>query len=461
MTLLWITPLLLLLTAAWLRYCAIAAGSAEPLPTKTVLSQPAPRDIWGSHHHQIGARWLHEIFERSAARFPDLIALTVPESGESLSYAELDAKANHFAGHLRHHLSGSNEVVAVQLRQDSADIVALHLAILKADATQVFIDPDSPSHLYQQILADAAPTVLITETRLASLTDAPFGVTGMTIRSLESLKVADSRAVPSQASSDSQAGWSSHPSAGQDSPSQRVAALFYTSGTTGTPKGVECAHAGYINLVQSYATYYDFVAGSDASSLTSSLGYDGSISELYSAWVAGCEVVLLTKAALRSGPELLPILRDHSVTALFCPPVLLSTLTANPESDLPYPICRYIVPAGEAFPASLVEPWSRARRQIVNTYGPTEVSTDTSRQLLRPNEPVTIGSPFAGVSYFVLDPATLELLPHGTEGELCIGGCQLAHGYRNRPEATAKQFFTHPQFGRLYRSGDRDRKSVV
>jgi amino acid adenylation domain-containing protein len=403
----------------------------------------------------MGARWLHEIFERSAARFPDLIALTVPESGESLSYAELDAKANHFASHLRHHLSGSNEVVAVHLRQDSADIVALHLAILKAGATQVFIDPDSPSHVYQQILADAAPTVLITESQLASLTDAPFAMTSMTIRSLESLKVTDSRAVSSQSRPSSQAGSPSHPSACQDSPSQRIAALFYTSGTTGTPKGVECAHAGYINLVQSYATYYDFVPGSDATSLTSSLGYDGSISELYSAWVAGCEVVLLTKAALRSGPELLPILRDHSVTALFCPPVLLSTLTARPEIDLPYPICRYIVPAGEAFPASLVEPWSRARRQIVNTYGPTEVSTDTSRQLLRPNEPVTIGSPFAGVSYFILDPATLELLPHGTEGELCIGGCQLAHGYRNRPEATATQFFTHPQFGRLYRSGDR------
>ena len=89
--------------------------------------------------------------------------------------------------------------------------------------------------------------------------------------------------------------------------------------------------------------------------------------------------MLLTKSALRSGPDLLPVLRDAQVTALFCPPVLLSTLTAHPERDLPYPICRYIVPAGEAFPASLIEPWSRARRQIVNTYGPTEVSTDTSR----------------------------------------------------------------------------------
>ena len=449
MSLLWITLLLLLLTAAWLRYRSVAAESTKPPPLKTVLSQPAARDSWGQHRHQIGARWLHEIFERSAARFPDFTALTIPESGESFSYAELDAKANRFADYIRQHLSGHDEIVAVHLRQDSVDTVALHLAILKAGATQVFIDPESPSHLYQQILDDAAPALLITDPQLALTNDTSLAIEGMSICSLESLKVADSRTASSTLRS------LSDPNADQGSPTQRIASLFYTSGTTGAPKGVECPHAGYINLVQSYATFYDFVPGSDASSLTSSLGYDGSISEMYSAWVAGCEVVLLTKAALRSGPQLLPILRDHCVTALFCPPVLLSTLTTNPELDLPYPICRYIVPAGEAFPASLVEPWSRARRQIVNTYGPTEVSTDTSRQLLRPNEPVTIGSPFAGVTYFILDPATLALLPHGTEGELCIGGCQLAQGYRNRAEATAAQFITHPQFGRLYRSGDR------
>ncbi|MEK9535175.1 MAG: AMP-binding protein, partial [Halieaceae bacterium] len=115
------------------------------------------------------------------------------------------------------------------------------------------------------------------------------------------------------------------------------------------------------------------------------------------------------------GPELLPILRDAQVTALFCPPVLLSTLTTRPEQDLPYPICRYVIPAGEAFPASLVEPWSRARRQIVNTYGPTEVSTDTSRQLLRPHDAITIGCPFPGVSYTIVDPDTLAPLAHGEE----------------------------------------------
>ena len=123
--------------------------------------------------------------------------------------------------------------------------------------------------------------------------------------------------------------------------------------------------------------------------------------------------------------------------------------------DLPYPLCRYIVPAGEAFPSSLVEPWTRGRRQIINTYGPTEASTDTSRQSLRPGEPITIGSPFANVTYVILEVDQLEPLPHGEVGELCIGGVHVARGYRNLPEETAQKFITHPQFGRLYRTGDR------
>ena len=123
--------------------------------------------------------------------------------------------------------------------------------------------------------------------------------------------------------------------------------------------------------------------------------------------------------------------------------------------DLPYPLCRYIIPAGETFPAALVEPWTRARRQVINTYGPTEASTDTSRQSLRPGEPVTIGSPLANVTYVILEIDELTPLPHGETGELCIGGVHLGRGYRNLPEQTAAKFITHPQFGRLYRTGDK------
>ena len=226
------------------------------------------------------------------------------------------------------------------------------------------------------------------------------------------------------------------------------------------PKGVECPHAGYVNLALSYADYFALVPGMDATSLTSSLGYDGSISEMYSAWVSGCAVVLLTKEQIRSGPDLVPVLREAEVTVLFCPPVLLATLTPTPELDLPYPICRYVVPAGEAFPPALVEPWTRGRRQIINTYGPTEASTDTSRQSLRPGEPVTIGSPFPNVTYVILAPGELRPLPHGEAGELCIGGVHTARGYRNLREETARQFIIHNRFGRLYRTGDRCRIDV-
>src|SRR5262245_21879659 len=169
---------------------------------------------------------------------------------------------------------------------------------------------------------------------------------------------------------------------------------------------------------------------------------------------------MLTKEQVRSGPDLVPVLREAEVTVLFCPPVLLTTLTSTPEVDLPYPLCRYIVPAGEAFPSALVAPWTRGKRQIINTYGPTEASTDTSRQSLRPGEPITIGSPFPNVTYVILEVDGFRPLPHGEVGELCIGGVHLARGYRNLPEQTAAKFITHPQFGRLYRTGDKCRIDI-
>ena len=406
MTLLWIALIPAAVTAAWIRYRSVVDDASTDIPEGPTLTQPHPAAPWGSHGHQQGAQWLHEVFERSARSYPNLCALSVPESGEILTYAELERRANRMAAAIGRYVDSSEQVVAVSLPQDTALPVILHLAILKAGAAQCFIDVEAPEEHVQRVIADAQPALFITDQPITDITCPRVSSEAWVI---ETEKRTVNEACPT---------WLTQPAT-------QLASIFYTSGTTGTPKGVECPHAGYINLAQSYATFYDFVPGSDATSLTSSLGYDGSISEMYSAWVAGCEVVLLSKSALRSGPELLPILRDAQVTALFCPPVLLSTLTTRPERDLPYPICRYVIPAGEAFPASLVEPWSRARRQIVNTYGPTEVSTDTSRQLLRPDDAITIGCPFPGVSYTIVDPDTLLPLAHGEEGELCIGGVQL------------------------------------
>jgi len=420
---------------AWRRYL----WAAEKVPQADTCPYSLT-DVFGDHPlvnapHQKGVKWLTEVFSRSAERFPQLTALQIPHTGESLTFAELDARAENVAAALSPFLTGPDQVVAVAMSQDNWQIVACHLGILKAGGTVMFLDTTLPDALITHMLKDAQPVVILTRGQ-EKFRDLP---------TLDVLTLPEkTRKMPRR----EQPAW-------LDDPAQRLAAIFYTSGTTGMPKGVECTHAGYVNLALSYADYFDLLAGIDATSLTSSLGYDGSISEMYSAWVSGCAVVMLTKDQIRSGPDLIPVLREAEVTVLFCPPVLLTTLTPTPEVDLPYPLCRYIVPAGEAFPSALVAPWTRGRRQIINTYGPTETSTDTSRQSLRPEEPITIGSPFPNVTYVILEVGQLRPLPHGEIGELCIGGVQVARGYRNLPEQTAQKFITHPQFGRLYRTGDR------
>ena len=433
------TAFFVLTFVAWRRYL----WAAEKVPHGKKDTCPyGLTDFFNDRHlvnvpHQEGVEWLTDIFNRSARKFPDHTALQIPHTGESLTYAELNAQAEKVAAALSPFLTGPDQVVAVAMEQDNWQIVASHLGILKAGGTVMFLDTTLPEALTSHMLNDAQPVVILTRGQ----------------DRFRDLPTLDVLALPEKSARSEPPSW-------LDDPTQRLAALFYTSGTTGMPKGVECPHAGYVNLALSYADYFDLVPGMDATSLTSSLGYDGSISEMYSAWVSGCAVVMLTKEQVRSGPDLVPVLKEAEVTVLFCPPVLLTTLTPTPEVDLPYPLCRYIVPAGEAFPSALVEPWTRGRRQIINTYGPTEASTDTSRQSLRPGEPVTIGSPFANVTYVILEPDGVNPLPHGKVGELCVGGVHVARGYRNLPEQTARKFITHPGFGRLYRTGDRCRIDI-
>ena len=418
---------------AWRRYL----WAAEKVPQADTCPYSLT-DVFGDRHlvnvpHQKGIRWLTEVFSRSAEKFPHFTALQIPSAGESLTFAELDGRAESVAAALSAFLTGPDQVVAVAMTQDNWQIVAAHLGILKAGGTMMFLDTTLPDALLTHMLNDAQPVVVLTRGQ----------------DKFRDLPTLDVLTLPERTPRREPPPW------WLDDPTQRLATIFYTSGTTGMPKGVECPHAGYVNLALSYADYFDLIPGMDATSLTSSLGYDGSISEMYSAWVSGCAVVMLTKEQVRSGPDLVSVLREAEVTVLFCPPVLLTTLTPTPELDLPYPLCRYIVPAGEAFPSALVEPWTRGRRQIINTYGPTEASTDTSRQSLRPGEPITIGSPFANVTYVILEANQLQPLPHGEVGELCIGGVHVARGYRNLSDQTAQKFITHPQFGRLYRSGDK------
>ena len=154
MTALWIAPILAGLIVAWRRYGKVVTESAPGNTSDTTLSQPHPPQPWGTHHHQRGARRLHELFERSAKRFPHLPALSVPEQGDTLTYAELDEQADTLAATLESLVTGPEPVIAVCLNQDNSLPVILHLAILKAGAAQCFIDAESPAQHLQRVLAD-------------------------------------------------------------------------------------------------------------------------------------------------------------------------------------------------------------------------------------------------------------------------------------------------------------------
>ena len=254
---------------AWRRY----RWAAEKVPQADTCPYSLT-DVFGDRHlvnvpHQKGIRWLTEVFSRSAEKFPHLTALQIPYAGESLTFAELDGRAESVAAALSAFLTGPDQVVAVAMTQDNWQIVAAHLGILKAGGAMMFLDKTLPDALLTHMLNDAQPVVVLTRGQ----------------DKFRDLPTLDVLTLPEKPPRRERPPW------WLDDPTQRLAAIFYTSGTTGMPKGVECPHAGYVNLALSYAEYFDLLPGMDATSLTSWLAYDGSISEMYSAWVSGCAVV--------------------------------------------------------------------------------------------------------------------------------------------------------------------------
>ncbi|MGC2341230.1 MAG: AMP-binding protein, partial [Methyloceanibacter sp.] len=240
--------------AAWRRYLWAAKKAAhEPKDTCPY----SLTDVFGDRPfanvpHQQGIRWLTEVFSRSAEKYPNFTALQIPHSGESLTFAELDAHAENVAAAVQPLLTGQDQVVAVAMSQDNWQIVAAHLGVLRAGGTLVVLDTTLPDALITHMINDARPVVVLTRGQ----------------GKFRDLPTLDVLTLPERAPKRNPPSW-------LDDPTQRLATIFYTSGTTGMPKGVECPHAGYVNLALTYADYFALIPGMDASSLTSSLGYDG------------------------------------------------------------------------------------------------------------------------------------------------------------------------------------------
>jgi amino acid adenylation domain-containing protein/non-ribosomal peptide synthase protein (TIGR01720 family) len=383
---------------------------------------PYPRD-----------RTFVDLFEEQVARAPDALAAVF--EGAQLTYSELNSRANQLARHLRA-LGVGPEVLVGLCADRSLEMVVGVLAILKAGAAYVPLDPSYPRDRLALMLQDARVSVLVgQESLLASLPHDSALI----------VELDDPRAFlayPSQ-------------NLAPLARPENLAYVIFTSGSTGRPKGVGVAHRGLCNLVTAQALAFD-LGPRDRVLQVASLSFDASIWEIAMALGRGAALHLVPRHTLLSTAELAEAIQSRGITAATFPPSLLSTLPPEKLTGM-----QTLVVAGEACSQELAARWAPGRR-FYNAYGPSETTVCATIHPCAVNETTAppIGHPIANTRVFVLDHR-LQPMPVGVAGELYVGGEGVGRGYLRRAALTADRFIPDPFASepgrRLYRTGDRVR----
>ncbi|MGJ7874794.1 amino acid adenylation domain-containing protein [Streptomyces rochei] len=375
------------------------------------------------------------LFERQVHKAPDAPAVEYEDT--VLDYAELNRRANRLARLLISRGVGPEDRVALLLPR-SAEFVVAVLAVVKAGAAFVPVDPDYPAARIEHILGDADPVCVLTHSRTHEVAGASTHTT-ITL---------DDPAVRADLSARADTDLAD---AGRR-PAALPAYVIYTSGSTGRPKGVLVTHAGIPGLAEALVDRLGVHPGSRVLQFAA-MGFDVMVSELCMALLSGATLVLARRERLLPGNPLATFTREARITHALLTPSLLDVL--DPSSDLPADMT--VVLGGEAISAELVARWAPGRL-LVTGYGPTEttVGATMSGPLAHDTGAPPIGEPFADARVYLLD-AALQPAPAGVPGELYVAGCGLARGYLSRPGLTGERFVADP-FGRpgarMYRTGD-------
>ncbi len=372
---------------------------------------------------------VQQLFEQQAQIRPNAAALVFED--ETLSYGEVNRRANRLAHFLRQKGVQPETIVGISVERSPEMVIGL-LGILKAGGVYLPIDPSYPEERIRYIMEDSGLRLLLTQHSVRI----PEGANKMETIFLDeaALFVTMPEHTPEI---------SVQP--------ENLAYIIYTSGSTGRPKGTMLQHSGLINLVHSLKDAYKVGPGRRNLQFAS-FSFDASVEEIFTALTNGATLYLVKKERLLSGTGLIEALQQNKITNVTLPPSVLAIL-----KEYDFPELQTVVSAGEACTKDIARHWSRGR-YFVNGYGPTESTvcatyfpvTDTLTM-----NTVPIGRPLPNISIYILDKG-LNPLPVGVPGELCIGGAGLARGYFNRPELTAERFIPNP-FGeseRLYRTGD-------
>ena len=391
---------------------------------------------------------VHEAFAHHARAKPDAVALILEDG--TVSYGELDRRANRLAHALRALGVGPESRVGLCMERGAELVVAL-IAILKAGGAYVPLDPAYPRNRIAYMLEDAKIEVVLTDG------SAPQVLEGYDGRVVD--VIAERGAIAAHAA---------------DAPATRVlpgnlAYVIYTSGSTGHPKGVLIGHESVTRLFASTEPHFGF-GEHDVWTMFHSFSFDFSVWELWGALVYGGAVVLVPREVSRAPDAFYALLHRHGVTVLNQTPSAFQPLVEIDQAQrLPLRV-RTVVFGGEALDPAATAPWfdRHPACRMVNMYGITEITVHATYRPLgeadvRRGGRSPIGVRLPELRLYILDGSLLPV-PIGVSGELYIGGVGLARGYLGRPGLTAERFVPDPHGvqsgGRLYRTGDLARWNV-
>jgi len=379
-------------------------------------------------HGDATGQTILDLFETIGARTPDRLA--VSDETRAISFAALAGGRDALARRLLASGVGRGDVVSLYARPSVA-LVEAFLAVLAIGAVYHPIDPDEPPERMQQMLSDSGSRLLLAAGTVPSAIVAPA------LLRLDAAMPDASAAEPL-------------PLPGPDP--DDLAYLIFTSGSTGAPKGVEISHRSLAALAQFQGRYFSLRTDDRALAMASP-GFDASIWEMTLGLLCGGSLVCLCRSG-RTPAAVAEAIAASGITVATLTPSYLATLPQQPMQGV-----RVLISAGEACHVPLVRHWAAGRR-FCNAYGPTEAticSTIASIDAEAASDP-PIGVAIDGARVEVLDER-LRPVPDGVEGEICIGGTAVGHGYRGNPGLTAAAFvpdpFSRQPGARLYRTGDR------
>jgi amino acid adenylation domain-containing protein len=396
---------------------------------------------------QLPAVRAHQLFEQRVRAHPDRIAAVCgnPDDGQSLTYGQLNARANRLARALLGRGLGREDVVAVVVERN-LDWLAAVLAVFKAGGVYLPIEPHFPADRIARMLSRAGCRLVLTEPGSTTTLD-------QALKSLPEAKTLFIEAAYQEDYADSDLG--------VDVAQDQLAYIYFTSGSTGEPKGAMCEHAGMLNHL--FAKIDDLGIGEgQVVAQTAPQCFDISLWQLVSALLVGGRTLIIEQDVILDVQRFVDTIVDGRVNVMQVVPSYLEVVLSYLERDpRPLPDLRCVSVTGEALKKELTQRWfaSHPGIKLVNAYGLTETSDDTNHEVMDrvpDSDRVPLGRPINNVQIQVVDDH-LALVPLGAPGEIVFSGVCVGRGYVNDPERTRAAFLTDPEGLRRYRSGDHGR----